>query len=724
MLRFVSVRRAPRAAHLLLIIGLMMLAACGGETAPEAPTRVPSPVPPTETPIQPTETATPAPTATPTIVPQVRAENPAQQAYARIIHAIPGAPAVDVYAESVGLVFGLSYGVVTNSTQAPTEPVTITVVPTGTRLDEAEPLVRQQITFPAGETSALVITGTADAPTLSQFLIFTDVIEPDQSRITLIHAAPDGPTVSLRSGADELTTPVDYNTMSVPVDIPAGPNTLEVRAGETTLLSVTDALRERVGYTYILAGNTATPEGLQLIAFDERLPGRTRLRVINISPDVLAADVYLNGESFATGLEYTRATERQEIPSGQYTLEVLPAGSAYEQTPALDTVQFNAAEGRSLTMIVMGGSADLDVVRVEDDLSPVPPGQVRMTFVHGLPDVGPLSILGGAGRLEGVNQIAYSQSTRPALIPATTSRFEWEAQTGDVVEVAENVSLSSGTAYLYLVTGRDPGAPPIIFSDAVTIDERLAAVQEANEPTPVPVLPARLRVINMIDDRSPVDVLIDGVVIAPSLPFRQVTPSTLVTEGVHSLSVRLPGATSTTNPDGEVEAFDPADLVVIAETFAQDREYVLYIYGYNTNALELALTANDVPRSAQDLTTLRLVNLTKQEGIRFDMAVRDSSVQVAQPSPDPTLAATLPQFREPYFGGADFVARDVTSGAASLPSQIRPGVYDLLILDSSNTLIAKTEFQYTLEAQQYDIVVIQLDGSLQVNQFILPYPPQ
>lgn len=716
--------------YLLRLFVVMMLlltvAACSSEETPlpDPPTRVPSAVPPTETPTLAPATDTPIPSATPLPLPVTRAENFADQSYLRIVHAIPGSPEIDVYIDGLALTFNLDYGRSSGEAEVVGGEYTLRVMPNGAIPGgEIPPLLEMPLALPVAQTSTLVVSGTLDAVVANLYADFVTPLESDSSRLNLIHAIPDGPAVTIRQNGAAITTPVTFTQQSVPVSLLSGPSTVSVFTGETPMIDYAITLQERRSYTLILISDPLDFNQVQVVEITNRVPGLTTLRGINMSPELLSADIYLNGTLYAGSLEYTRTTERQTIPSETYTVEVYPAGTPYGTVAPLQSVTLNAREDQDFSLILSGTLEQLDIVRYRDDLSPVPPGQSRIVFSHMLSDTDRVRVYIEGEEAPGVGQLAYRDTSDEVLLDAIPRRFEWQFEDGNTAEEQLDVQLEPGLYYIYFLTGRGIDEPPIILSEAITTDERLSPELLDVEPTLVPEVPATIRVVNLLEDRQPVDVRLDGNALVQSLAHTQVSEGVPVAGGIHNISVRFPGIENTTIVEGEVEPVDPNDLVSVGFDFRSETVYTVYVYGFTINDPSLLILDNPIVSFEDDTTSIRLVNLTLNADVGFGLAIAENSLNATQPEVNPTAQADIPNFRSPLFSPSQTLVVDIGSGAGSLPFTVLPGIYDLFLIDTDRSLLAKAEFDQPLESGlAYDLVAIQLPTSIQVNTFLISYP--
>lgn len=714
---------------ILLTMLVLLIAACSSDEAPppEPPTRF---VPPSPTPAPPTPvpSATPTPTITPLPIPRSQATSAEEQSYVRLVHALPGGPVVDVYIDGLAVGFGLSYGVNSAATQIVGGSYTVRVLNAGVSPGLAStPLLQQAITIPVGQTSTLIVTGDVNAPRL---LVVQETVEPldtNQSRVRIIHAAPSQNAIIARSGGVDMAAPLALGDEMPAVTREAGPITISfVGDGGLAIGAYIGELRERFQYTLVVIDDPGALDQVTTLVFETRTPGRTTLRAVNITQDVPSLDVYINGEPLALAVEYSRITDRQAIASGTTTVEVLPAGTPYGSVDPIGISQFTAREEDDLTLIVMGTAQSVDIVRSRDDRSPVPPEQARIRFVHSLPDADRAQIVFGAEPVPGINRLTYQAVSRDILLNANqATRFSWSAEDGNDLETAEGVILEQGYSYLYLLTGADVDSTPVILAERVGIDESIFVEGVSEDPTPAPRPPATVRLVNMIEDRLPVDVLLDGQVFVSELPHAQITGALLFAAGTHTISARIPG-TTVVPPDGEIEPVSPDDLVAIGFDFREDASYTLYFYGESRTQANVLVVENPPQQFSTpgQIANIRLVNLTAQSNVAFGLAIAEQSAG-ASPAPiDPTTEAEggLPPFRETLYTPARSLFAEITSGSASPLTAVLADTYDIFVVDSLRALVAKTQFGQPLEADRtYDIVVAQLPGSSQVNLFIIVY---
>lgn len=118
-----------------------------------------------------------------------------------------------------------------------------------------------------------------------------------------------------------------------------------------------------------------------------------QIRVLHLSPDAPAVDVFVDGidDPVVTGLEFPDTTAYLDLDVGTYTFRVSASGS-----PAADAVlvfeDVEITEDLKLTAGAMNKVADIEGFALVDDSEGLASTDIRVTVLHGAPDVGPVDI--------------------------------------------------------------------------------------------------------------------------------------------------------------------------------------------------------------------------------------------------------------------------------------------------------------------------------------------
>ncbi|WP_170109484.1 DUF4397 domain-containing protein [Melghirimyces profundicolus] len=184
-----------------------------------------------------------------------------QQSRFRVLHAIPDAPAVDVYVDGRRVASNLSFGRYTD--YLPTTPGRhrVELTRAGTR----NPILTQTIAVPMRDYLTIAAIDSARGPRVEpELAIYEDDprTPPQKSRVRFIHLSPDAPAVDVfaargRAAYQPLFRNVSYRTSTDYRTLNPGQYNLAVRAAGTnnTLLTVPNInLQANRAYTIAAIG--------------------------------------------------------------------------------------------------------------------------------------------------------------------------------------------------------------------------------------------------------------------------------------------------------------------------------------------------------------------------------------------------------------------------------------------------------------------------------------
>lgn len=663
---------------------LIFLAACTAAPA-VSPTPDPTttPLPPTETPpLRPSPT--PAPTAT-----------PVGEAGVRFVHAVPGMETITVYAGDTALAANLRPGQATERTILPAGTYTLRVVPAGSRAS-AVPSLEQTVVF---ERDAALLLVLADTGSLS-FITFPDAVPPlnaGEIGLTLINLLSDVPEVTLSQQGVTLAAapPVSLSTA---VHLPADSAGLELRGGGETLLPLDDVWPAGIHRTLILAGSRTHPTA---VAVDSRAPGRTSLRVVNANANLPTVDFYLDDQPLATNIEYIRPANRIEAVTGTYTARVFTAGAnpASDQPLISQTVSLPAA---SHTLLLLLQSGDNSIVAVyPEDLSPTPPREARITFVNTLERFSTIQLQMGSGT---VLTTRYGDIPPAATFSDGSFSFYWVGveRNGqeDTAEIAENVQLQAGYAYLYFITGRVDNNP-VIFSDQVGA----ASESPLSEGNTISNEAAQLRLINALEDETPIEFTADGVPLAV-VEYGQGTDFIGLEQRGAEIGVRVAGS----------------ELATDSALLERGKRYTVVAYGAASAEVELLIIPDAALVFGGTTPHLRLVNTSLDTDVRLGLAYSTAG-PVIDNLPEGTDEPTIEDYRRSIAVGTLTLVNDIAGRADSGVILLPAGTFNLDILDSNRAQLAVSLASVDLQAgAHYDLIAYQETSTPRVRAFILPYP--
>lgn len=151
--------------------------------------------------------------------------------YARLLHASPDAPPVDVYLNDRKVASNLTYRNFTGYLKIPTGLYTIKVYPAGTTTN---PVISTQLQVPARSIYTLAVIGKLQDISLQPILEPVISYNPGTSLIRFIHLSPNTPPVdiTLPSG-QRLFKDVEYREVTGYIPINPGTYTIQARPAGT-----------------------------------------------------------------------------------------------------------------------------------------------------------------------------------------------------------------------------------------------------------------------------------------------------------------------------------------------------------------------------------------------------------------------------------------------------------------------------------------------------------
>jgi hypothetical protein len=258
---------------------------------------------------------------------------------------------------------------------------------------------------------------------------------------------------------------------------------------------------------------SATPS--PKIPLTAAVPEAALLRVMNASA-VARLTVTLDGveiaRSFRPGM-YHSAPER--VRAGQYRLAAVTPGQESPSPLLEETVTFEADV--SYVAVLAGDADELRLIVVREDLSPLPQATARLHVIQALPQPGPLAIQ-DAGRTL-IAGLDFGAQSDPVTLPEGDHPLT--LLTADGTPLGE-VPFYGMARYAYTVVlhpDPDSGSPA-----AIALRSRVEDV-------------AQIRVMHASPDLPPVDVWLDGELLAANLPFGEASAWMTQRAGSHQLQL-------------------------------------------------------------------------------------------------------------------------------------------------------------------------------------------
>ena len=301
------------------------------------------------------------------------------------------------------------------------------------------------------------------------------------------------------------------------------------------------------------------------------------LQVLHASSDAPAVNVLANGSALLTGVDYKQGSERLQLDTGTYSIQVdgiTPGGDVtvigpVDLTLEADTTYTVAAVGKV-------GDGTIEAVVLNQPRTAVAAGSARAFVLHGASDAPAVDVyvttpgadLTGTASL---GSFSYKESLGPVEVAAGDYqiRVTLAGDPAAVVYDTGTITLSDGDDLLLSAVNNTVAentnamvASPI--SLAVLTGSGSAEILDA-------ATPARLRVVHASADAPNVDVIVDdAVTLVSDLAFPDATPFVPVDPATYNVKVTAAGNASAVVIDADLtlEAGVTYDVLAVNELAA------------------------------------------------------------------------------------------------------------------------------------------------------------
>ena len=295
----------------------------------------------------------------------------------RFVHAVPGAPAIDIFVDGDLAQTGLAFGETTSHIEVSPGPRSIVVRAAGS----GDTLWEQTI------MASTALTLIASSPNSPSFVVFEDDLTSlafGNARLTGVHAIEGAPTVDVvlddgRPVMPGLAYGMPYGTIDLPAgryDITLVPEgaTLEEQLIPVTTLALT-------GGTSYIAVALGTPEQPELLLLSTSVRAEANSGFVRFAHGVAAAppvDIYLDGVLIAPELAFEDATGYIAMPAGEYAADIRLAGEA----DSIIATTLTISAGQYQTAIAFSGPQGLLLETYLSEIAMVGPRDALVQIVN------------------------------------------------------------------------------------------------------------------------------------------------------------------------------------------------------------------------------------------------------------------------------------------------------------------------------------------------------
>lgn len=257
-----------------------------------------------------------------------------------------------------------------------------------------------------------------------------------------------------------------------------------------------------------------------------------RVRVLHLSADAPNVDVYVNdgaAPAFAN-LPFLDGTVYAELDEGSYDFDVNVAGT---DTTAIAIDDLALDSGKSYTAVAIDNVADISAIAIEDEVTGIPSGQIRIRIVHAGAGVGEVDVwnLPASGAPSALaTDLAFGETTASITTPAGAYRVGIDVNNDATPDLTYSLpSLASGThANVFAVN----------TGEAVV----LVAHLQTGDPVVIEADP-QIRAMHLSPDAPNVDVFVnDGATAAfADIPFLDGSAYAFLPPATYDFGVRVAG---------------------------------------------------------------------------------------------------------------------------------------------------------------------------------------
>lgn len=396
----------------------------------------------------------------------------------RFIHAVPGAPTIDVYVNSQLAVANLDYGEASAYLNVPSGDVNVSAQAAGT----ADVVFSQTATVADG-ASVTMVASSASAPLFEAVPDDRRELSFGNSRFSIVHGIEGGPTVDvifLADGtviADGLAYGASFGTFDVPADTY---DLAVVPTGSDASASIADlslALTAGTTHVVLVYGTPDAPEILVATAPTAAGSDSGLVRFVHAVLGADAVNVTVNDSLLIPALSFESPSEHIALPAGSHDVTI-----RLDDTE-IATATLDVTAGEAQTVVVLGTPDSPSVSTFADDLSGLNADNALVSVINAIPDSTINSITLGDGTSIASN-LAFDSSSSASNIDAGSQSFDVDLTLGadsGVVEIPASVFYGGSYYNLVALPGNAFTGPQLMAIETSV----LRGLGEAADVTPV-----------------------------------------------------------------------------------------------------------------------------------------------------------------------------------------------------------------------------------------------
>ena len=407
----------------------------------------------------------------------------------RVLHAVPDAPAVDVYAQgnATPLATSVSYRATSAYVTVPGGTYTVELRPAGAAASSAPVFTSAPVTLAAGDRVTAVAAGRLASTDASDTVRVLPLRErfatpaAGEARLRVVHAAADAPTVDLDLGDDgtsELTGLQRFaDTGEAGINVPAGQALhVGILAGGTKVTSFTtptlpDGARAFAVAVGLLSADPASADAFGLMLVDESgvlgfVAQDPRVYVLHASPDAPAVDAFVGPLKVVNDASFGGLAGPVSLPPGSATVDLFAHDASSTRpsaSPAATGATGTLEAGRQYLLLVTGflsasRARPLQLLTLQSAFTARAP-EASVRAVHASPDAPAVdfgTVAGGTlAPVSGLTNLSYGTASAAEGVAVAATPAGWGvAPTGTTTPVAtSNFTPESGGRSFLVAAG-------------------------------------------------------------------------------------------------------------------------------------------------------------------------------------------------------------------------------------------------------------------------------
>ena len=177
-----------------------------------------------------------------------------------------------------------------------------------------------------------------------------------------------------------------------------------------------------------------------------------RVRVIHVSPDAPAVDVFVDGQAALQNVAFPAISDYLMVPAGAHRVAVAPAGQG--EGAAVITANPTLEGGNAYTVAAVGLVANIRGEIYNDNLAAPAAGKAHVRVIHASPDAPAVDVKVSGGPTL-ISNLAFPNASDYLPVDAGSYNLEvTPAGASDVVINLPNTALSTGVIYDVVAVGQ------------------------------------------------------------------------------------------------------------------------------------------------------------------------------------------------------------------------------------------------------------------------------